>query len=255
MKIQILGSGCNKCNELFANVEKAVKENNIDCEIEKVSEIDKIVDMGVMVTPALAIDGKVISSGKVLSSAEIAEILSAGQSSCCCCCCSCEEEQKEETSCCCSEEKEDAPCCCSGSPKNGFLKKTITVLLLLFVVGSVLYIIDKENKPAKAAAAETIPADVLKVYYFHGAKRCMTCNTIEKLTEDAVGNSQKVKFLSVNVEEPQNEHFIKDFQLVNRTVVMERNGKFEKFDKVWNLVGSPEEFSAYIKEGVERLSK
>ena len=127
--------------------------------------------------------------------------------------------------------------------------------MLLFVAGSILYIIERENKTVTGKQAEVLPMDVLKVYYFHGTKRCMTCNTIEKLTRDAVGNSENVKFISVNVEEPQNEHFIKDFNLVNRTVVMERNGKFEKFDKVWELVRTPEEFSAYIKSGVERLSK
>lgn len=243
MKIQILGSGCRKCKELYANAENAVKSSGVECELEKVTDIEKIVAMGVMTTPALAIDGKVVSSGKVLTVEEISQYLTSEHS-----CCS-------GSSCSCQSEPTEPPCCCGGKKKGGFFKKIITIILLLFVAGSILYIIERENKTVTGKQAEVLPVDVLKVYYFHGTKRCMTCNTIEKLTRDAVGNSENVKFISVNVEEPQNEHFIKNFNLVNRTVVMERNGNFEKFDRVWELVRTPEEFSAYIKSGAERLSK
>ncbi len=243
MKIQILGSGCRKCKELFANAEKAIKSGGIECGIEKVTDIEKIVDMGVMTTPALAIDGKVVSSGKVLTVEEILRLLvkeSSGHSG---------------SSCGCQNQPAETPCGCGERNKGGFFRKIITVILLLFVAGSVLYIMERENKPAVTKKTEALPADVLKVYYFHGTMRCMTCNAIETLTRNAVGKSENAMFISVNAEEPQNEHFIKDFNLVNRAVVMERNGKFEKFDRVWELAGTPDEFTAYIKSGMEKLSK
>ena len=83
----------------------------------------------------------------------------------------------------------------------------------------------------------------------------MTCNTIEQLARETAEKYKNVKFISVNVEEPQNEHFVRDFQLVSRSVVMERNGKFERFDRVWELVRRPEDFKKYLDEGIERLSK
>ena len=46
--------------------------------------------------------------------------------------------------------------------------------MLLFVAGSILYIIERENKTVTGKQAEVLPMDVLKVYYFHGTKRCMT---------------------------------------------------------------------------------
>lgn len=243
MKIQILGTGCRKCQELFANAEQAIKASGVECELQKVEKIEEIISFGVMTTPALVIDGKVISSGKLLSVEEITEFLPK-KTSCCCCC---------------EEEKAEAPapcCCCDGEKKTGsFFKKVITIVLLLFVAGSILYIIDRDNKPAAAKKSEALPADVVKVYYFHGSKRCTTCNNIEKLTREATKDLKKAKFIAINVEEAANEHFVKDFQLVNRTVVMERNGKFEKFDRVWELTGAPEEFTAYIRKGVERLAK
>ncbi len=67
MKIQVLGSGCRKCEHLAQNVEAAIEEVDADISFEKVTDVDKILEMGVMITPALVIDGEVISKGKVPS--------------------------------------------------------------------------------------------------------------------------------------------------------------------------------------------
>jgi small redox-active disulfide protein 2 len=76
-KVQILGTGCAKCQNLQANAETAAKESGVACEFEKVTDIMKITQFGVMMTPALAIDGKVVSQGKVLSPADIAKHLTS----------------------------------------------------------------------------------------------------------------------------------------------------------------------------------
>jgi small redox-active disulfide protein 2 len=73
--IQILGTGCTKCNRLENCVREAVLEASIDATIEKVTEMDKIMAMNVMLTPALAIDGKVVSSAKVLSKDQILKFI------------------------------------------------------------------------------------------------------------------------------------------------------------------------------------
>ncbi len=74
-KIQILGTGCQKCMKLTKNAEEAVKEKAGDYEIEKVTDLKKIMEYGVMMTPGLAVDGKVVSVGKVLSPDEIKKLL------------------------------------------------------------------------------------------------------------------------------------------------------------------------------------
>lgn len=74
-KIQILGTGCTKCEKLFENAHKAVEECGAECVLEKVTDITKIVDQGVMMTPALVIDGEVKAVGKVLSTEDILEML------------------------------------------------------------------------------------------------------------------------------------------------------------------------------------
>ena len=70
-KIQILGTGCPKCKQLYEIAEQAAKELSIPCQIEKITQINDIMKFGVMVTPALVVDGKVKSSGKVLTLAEM----------------------------------------------------------------------------------------------------------------------------------------------------------------------------------------
>jgi len=73
--IKILGAGCSKCNKLQNNLEKALKELDINAEVENVKALKEIVAYGVMITPALVVDEKVVSAGKVLSAKELKKIL------------------------------------------------------------------------------------------------------------------------------------------------------------------------------------
>ncbi|WP_416768670.1 thioredoxin family protein [Sulfurimonas sp. ST-25] len=71
MKIEILGTGCSKCNELEAKVKQAVAKSGKFLQVEKVSDLQKIMAYGVMSTPGLVIDGEVKSTGRVPSVDEI----------------------------------------------------------------------------------------------------------------------------------------------------------------------------------------
>ena len=75
MKIQILGTGCPKCNQLYQNAQQAVKESGVEATVEKLTDLNDIMAFGVMVTPALVIDGKVITSGKVPSAEDIKQMI------------------------------------------------------------------------------------------------------------------------------------------------------------------------------------
>ncbi|OGF99604.1 MAG: redox-active disulfide protein 2 [Candidatus Glassbacteria bacterium RIFCSPLOWO2_12_FULL_58_11] len=75
-KLQILGTGCPKCQKLTENAEAAAKELGLEYELEKVKDINEIMKFGVMMTPALAVDGEVKVSGKVPEIDEIKKYLS-----------------------------------------------------------------------------------------------------------------------------------------------------------------------------------
>ena len=74
-KIQILGTGCTKCNELAANTKEAAAVLGEDVEIEKVTELNEIVKFGCMTTPGLAINGRLLSQGKLLKPDQIMKLI------------------------------------------------------------------------------------------------------------------------------------------------------------------------------------
>jgi small redox-active disulfide protein 2 len=75
MKLQILGTGCAKCNALTQATEQAAQTLGLPYELEKVTDLNRIMSFGVMITPALVVDGKVKVSGKVPSVDEIKTML------------------------------------------------------------------------------------------------------------------------------------------------------------------------------------
>ena len=73
--VNVLGSGCAKCNALESAVRSALEELGMDTTIEHVTDFAQIAAYGIMSTPALAVDGKVVSYGKVLSKDEAKAVI------------------------------------------------------------------------------------------------------------------------------------------------------------------------------------
>ena len=75
--LQILGTGCPKCNQLAAAAESAAKAAGIEYHLEKVTDIDQIMRFGVMVTPALVVDGRVKVVGRIPTADELQQLILA----------------------------------------------------------------------------------------------------------------------------------------------------------------------------------
>jgi len=71
MKIEVLGTGCARCAQLYDNTLLAASAVDSSIEIIKVGDVNYFTQKGVFMTPGLLIDGEVISVGKVLSVEEI----------------------------------------------------------------------------------------------------------------------------------------------------------------------------------------
>ncbi len=68
MKVEILGSGCKRCEQLYESAVSAASDiDATGIEVTKVNDINYFAKLGVFMTPGLVIDGKVESVGKVLS--------------------------------------------------------------------------------------------------------------------------------------------------------------------------------------------
>jgi small redox-active disulfide protein 2 len=78
MKIQVYGKGCARCHDLAHNAENALKELNIESNVEHITDIKKITEKGIMFTPALVVDEKIISEGKIMTTEEIKKSIGRG---------------------------------------------------------------------------------------------------------------------------------------------------------------------------------
>ena len=65
LEIKVLGSGCTNCVTLEKLCRQVVAENNIEANIQKVTDFKEIAAYGIMSTPGLVINGKVVLSGKL----------------------------------------------------------------------------------------------------------------------------------------------------------------------------------------------
>jgi hypothetical protein len=99
-------------------------------------------------------------------------------------------------------------------------------------------------------------------YYFHPTIRCHTCLTIEAEAGRAIKNhfSQQIAkenllWMPFNLDEPGSEDFKKQFDVSGSTLVIAKmqDGKvtdFKKLEKVWQLVGDNQAFSAYVVDEI-----
>ena len=97
-------------------------------------------------------------------------------------------------------------------------------------------------------------------YYFHSTARCATCRKIENLTEKCLKNnfgeamsSGKLVFKSVNIDHKENEHFISDYGLYTKSVVLSlvedgREIKSNNLEKIWKYVQNEQKFTAYVQK-------
>ena len=110
-------------------------------------------------------------------------------------------------------------------------------------------------EPEAAALTDGVVA-----FYFHGNVRCATCKKIEAYADEAIHSGfpdalddGTLTWSVVNIDEPEDKHFVEDFQLVTRSVVLAeyRDGKvvrFKNLDRVWQLVRDQDDFVAYVQD-------
>ena len=77
MKIEVLGRGCQKCDQLLENARQAVEQAGLvdSAQVVKIKDEGYFLEKGVFVTPGLIVDGKVVSSGRLLDTQEILDII------------------------------------------------------------------------------------------------------------------------------------------------------------------------------------
>jgi len=157
-------------------------------------------------------------------------------------------------------------------------KTIVTIVLLLFVAASGGYLAVKElspgsgtapasNNSAPEVAAVNEPVAVaanpeVVVYYFHGTVRCPTCRKFESYCDELVRedfseelNDGRLQWRIVNVDEPENKHYVNDYQLYTKSIVVVKSEagqppRWKNLDKIWELVRDKQAFVGYVKEEI-----
>lgn len=143
------------------------------------------------------------------------------------------------------------------------LKPVLRYALLAFVAVSLVTLVVQTVRTGyvqpPAAVAPSATASRLVAFYFHGNKRCDACNSIERLTRAAMKpdtDAGTVEIRSINVDDPAHAHFVTDFALAVRTVVLAeevggRYPRWKRLDECWSRYEEPEDFTAYLQANLQ----
>jgi len=128
--------------------------------------------------------------------------------------------------------------------------------------------VTKQNREAPLPLPEVKPHNSRVIaYYFHGTFRCSTCQNIEKYSKEAIEHyfpnelkNGRLEFKPLNVEEAENRHYIQDYQLFSRALVIslvkeDKEVTWKNLTDVWKHVRDKDKFFQYVKDEVETLLK
>jgi len=165
-------------------------------------------------------------------------------------------------------------------------KTIISTVLVLFIFASVAYLVVGELRslsqspqaevnwpevePNQGPSSEAVvtpnappeASQKVVVYYFHGDFRCATCRKFETFSDEALQQvfrdeleDGRLKWQVVNIDKPGNGHFVTDYQLHTRAIVISKikDGKqtgWKNLEKIWELVGDKKAFVKYVQDEV-----
>lgn len=158
------------------------------------------------------------------------------------------------------------------------MRKLVTRVLLGFVLVSFGYMVLRSVQASRSwrhpdvsqAASNPLPqtqaaqsnAEKIVAYYFHVTVRCTTCRDIEAYSREVIHarfaremGSGRIEWRLVNVQLPENRHFIQDYQLFTKSLVLVRmkDGRaleYKVLNDTWELVGDKAAMQRYVETEV-----
>ncbi len=116
-------------------------------------------------------------------------------------------------------------------------------------------VIEKSDSLKEVA---TLP-DRYVITYYHGNRRCMTCEKLEAYATEAVKDgftdemkSGIVTWQTLNYDEDANEHVKKDYGIFSQSVIVshmvdDKETEWTNLKKIWDLVGDKDNYMAYVQ--------
>lgn len=136
---------------------------------------------------------------------------------------------------------------------------SILITILLFSITAFQLPYAYANEPDSSTESNT---NVITVYYFHREFRCPSCTTLERVTRESVESafdkelkSGRIKFISINIDEKNNEHFLTDYNLEFQSVVIsdikeKKEKRWKNLDQVWKLLKEEWDLRDYIQKEI-----
>jgi PBP1b-binding outer membrane lipoprotein LpoB len=196
-----------------------------------------------MSSPVFVIDDEIIASGKILSQDEI------------------EKEIKKRM-----DEKKNLNL--ENLSKKGII--SILIFTSLFLIGceknNSSENLTKEKENFTENQTKILKADKLEIVDFHGNRRCFSCQTIEKFTQETLNTffqkeiqEGKIVFSSINVEDSKNKEIVEKYQARGSSLfintISEGKDNISENTDVWRLVGDEKKFKDYLKNKIDNLLK
>lgn len=132
-------------------------------------------------------------------------------------------------------------------------KLVIAVFLILSILSSACSKMEKVNQN-KNTNSKYI------AYYFHPTARCESCIKLEAYIKEVIETKYSnagFTFKSINIEDRENEHFKKDYNLKFSSVVLlnTQSNKWKNLDSIWSYVDAKEKFFDYTQNEINNFIK
>lgn len=151
------------------------------------------------------------------------------------------------------------------SPRAARSGGVLALVAALALVGGVLAAAPPSAAPGAAPAptptvvTPSVHSRRVIAYYFHTTARCASCRAIEAYSREAIESAfpaelkdGRLVWKVVNIETRGNEHFVKDYGLYTKSVILvsEVRGKpaeWKNLEKVWQLLQDKPAFLRYVQ--------
>lgn len=130
-------------------------------------------------------------------------------------------------------------------------------IFIFFILALFLISCKSEDKKTESGISYTM-------YYFHPAARCESCINIEnfakELIETKYSKEPEIKFISLDIDHTQNEHYRKDYNLKFSSIILSKikdskEEKYENLDSIWTYSSDKEGFFKYMDVEIKDFIK
>ncbi|HAH05704.1 MAG TPA: hypothetical protein DCM05_04120 [Elusimicrobia bacterium] len=141
------------------------------------------------------------------------------------------------------------------------MKRTLGYALAAFAALSIVYAVIQERRPASSPkpSKPAVDSPIVVARYCHGNARCSNCIKIEEYSREALEKalaSGRLRFETVNIDEPANRHFVQDYGLYTKSLVLvDQTGRHKVLNGVWDHLDDKNAFIAYVKAETENFLK